>query len=165
MKFQWARDPTDPIAKPTISIGVGHIFVNFSSDISHFLFRKTRSRRLVGKQGNGKKSVSSETTDNRVSRPQWRITDASDSLHRTQWDCGVFFRRGSVETNKGCKFVLTPRSILFASLETGGEQIEPWLRRPSGLFVRNKVSVVFPVSKNKRAGGIVRAINKCEVSE
>lgn len=25
---------------PLFSIGVGHIFVNFSSDVSHFLFRK-----------------------------------------------------------------------------------------------------------------------------
>ncbi|KAL4712982.1 hypothetical protein ACJJTC_012052 [Scirpophaga incertulas] len=44
---------------------------------SSLIGRKTCSRRGVGKQGTGKKSVSSKTTDNRVSRPQRRITDAA----------------------------------------------------------------------------------------
>lgn len=52
------RRSADVIAKPTISIGAGHIFVNFSSDISHFPFRKTRGRHEVGKQGKRKKRAS-----------------------------------------------------------------------------------------------------------
>ena len=84
------RDSEDVIAKPTISIGAGHIFVNFSSDISHFPFRKIRSRHEVGKQGNGKKESLGRTTDNRVRRPHRRITDVSRSVHRPN-EIAVFF--------------------------------------------------------------------------
>lgn len=94
IKIPWNKYGIQQILSqnPLFSIGVGHIFVNFSSDISHFLFRKTWSRREVGKQGNGKKSVSVETTDNRVSQPHRRITDGSCSVHRLN-EIAVFFRR------------------------------------------------------------------------
>lgn len=118
---------------PLFSIAVGHIFVNFSSDISHFLFRKTWSRREVGKQGNGKKSVSVETTDNRVSQPHRRITDGSRSVHRLN-EIAVFFRRLRRQTTdaNSCWHHDPSCSPLWRPVP---EQIELWLRQPSELFV------------------------------
>lgn len=118
---------------PLFSIGVGHIFVNFSSDISHFLFRKTWSRREVGKQGNGKKSVSVETTDNRVSQPHRRITDGSRSVHRPN-EIAVFFRRPRRQTTdaNSCWHHDPSCSPLWRPVP---KQIELWLRQPSELFV------------------------------
>ncbi|CAG9566749.1 unnamed protein product [Danaus chrysippus] len=58
---------------------------------STLLTHKTRSRHEFGKQGNRKKeSVSVETTDNRISRPHQRITDAKHSVHRPN-EIAVFF--------------------------------------------------------------------------
>lgn len=118
---------------PLFSIGVGHIFVNFSSDISHFLFKKTWRDVKLENKGMEKRSFSVETTDNRVSQPHRRITDGSRSVHRPN-EIAVFFQRSRRQTTdaNSCWHHDPSCSPLWRPVP---EQIELWLRQPSELFV------------------------------
>ncbi|CAH2067033.1 unnamed protein product, partial [Iphiclides podalirius] len=93
-----------------------------SSNVKYLLLdmKKHGAAKLENKGTGEKRNGSHGTTDNRVSRPQERINDAS-WLHRPMGLRRCFSPNGATETNRGCKFVLTPRSILFGSPEAAME--------------------------------------------